>query len=626
MLNDDMTYLDAAYGIFDWLSRLQVKQGEIIADRTDYGVHLSLTHPVEGEITVATPIDVSKVFRCHGIGLNVTSEKEKEVILSVYDNGGIFDPIDANIPGEHYAASHYALLGAVLYREYEEKHILDCIKRAFGFHIRTCSDGYSLDNWGYHWDFKNYALLETYLLMNLDLSEEERLSWVRALKSWKQNKDNYLCNWTAMRAYASLLRSKTWHRWGDRWLYHRWTKAMLRSRQSNGCFDDDFRRSRPIQYHAFTLAMIHRILGVKFDEVLARYFLSGVSYLVKFIDPDGCYKTVGRGQEQIFGYGTALYVLEAARRLDRANADLYGVYAHSIWKHLLTYRKEDDHFPLVLNRRLDEERFGWYDYHHLTVYNAFLGAWLGLTHRLCADQPISGTLSSRSQPTGMTYLKDTQQIVYSNAHYYICLSAGLPDYLSEPGISPAHVWFRDIGWVYSCPGGASPRRFGKVHRIENIEKNLFAPIAYGSKDWYIPAGRPGVIFKCEDDSATLAFDYGIFEVTRTVRFEKEKIEFSDDLRFMRQVTLDELRLINFPVVIDKFKIDLDRRNEVRLLHRNGVIRLLLEVCEPKVEIFELGESIKTAKGMAQIVTLRIPEFAAIKGRNTRVRFSLQAIV
>ena len=122
--------------------------------------------------------------------------------------------------------------------------------------------------------------------------------------------------------------------------------------------------------------------------------IKGIDYFLRFVDPDGCFNYTGRGQEQIFGYASAIYVLEAALKVNPSKMKIYQTALNRIWEYFLSFFKPEGYFPLVLNSHADEERYGWYDYHHLTVYNGFTGVWLGLASLLNPTQSFKKKFNS----------------------------------------------------------------------------------------------------------------------------------------------------------------------------------------------------------------------------------------
>lgn len=90
---------------------------------------------------------------------------------------------------------------------------------------------------------------------------------------------------------------------------------------------------------------------------------------------------VGRGENQIFGYGALLHLLESAAVL--SGDDSLRVSAVRVFGYLLQFRREDGSFPLALNADESPEpwapdfsRPGWCDYNRYADYLPFLGVYL----------------------------------------------------------------------------------------------------------------------------------------------------------------------------------------------------------------------------------------------------------
>ena len=538
-----MDYIQQATEIFEWLSSFQIDQppiaGTLIGNRLTFNLQI----PGRGEVKVDMPLPEEKYFLCHGIGMKIFLKKNGNFVLDCYDDGGIFDEIDNSIPGTHYATTHFALLGAILFTIKQDDQILLRVKRAIKFHLRTLVDEYRFDSWYYHWDFKNYAFLETYYLLQNNLTDDEKNEWQRALKKTRENIDNRLTNWLAMRTYFVCLRYQLFKKFTDKVKYEIRKRNLFRARLSDGSFDDQKKVSRVIQYHIYTTALLHRIYQITKKVTIKNKFIEGVNYFLQFVDPEGGFNYLGRGQQQIFGYAAAIYALEAAKKVDPKNAVVYQYYLNRLNSCLYFY-KRDKHFPLVLNNRNDKEKFGWYDYHHLTVYNAFLGAWLGLTALL-----KTVTLNESKPNFPKIKVSIPSQVAFiRNENIFISIFGGLPEYLTEAGLTIQHLWFSDVGVFFSCPGGASKEKFGKTVDVENIERNCFAPIALTKKnELIIPALKRGKVNRVNKSSVLASLDYGPFFVERLINVKNEGAYITDVITVLKDDEYSEFRFINVPI-------------------------------------------------------------------------------
>jgi len=145
--------------------------------------------------------------------------------------------------------------------------------------------------------------------------------------------------------------------------------------------------TRSLQYHAFSsllVARLHALCGWPFllDWLERAALLSRRQTMA-----DGTALYLGRGQEQIFGYGSLLYVYEY---VDRLCPELgLGEVTDRVLGRLASFQRPDGSFPLVLRRReperpnatADECPAGWYGYNTLYDYLPLLGVCLSLLAR-----------------------------------------------------------------------------------------------------------------------------------------------------------------------------------------------------------------------------------------------------
>ena len=169
-----MDYLQIASDIYQWLNKYQINQSVVSGKVENSNLSFMIDHPVDGSIKIQKPISNEMYFRNRGIGFNVRSLNGNNVDILVYDYGGIYDPVDKLVPGDHYAATHYALLGAILYQSKQNDELLEDITRAATFFFNSKNEEYYFDNWYYHWDFHNYSMMETYHLLNVKFDADEK--------------------------------------------------------------------------------------------------------------------------------------------------------------------------------------------------------------------------------------------------------------------------------------------------------------------------------------------------------------------------------------------------------------------------------------------------------------------
>jgi hypothetical protein len=216
----------------------------------------------------------------------------------------------------------------------------------------------------YSWEFVVYAIQTAHKATGIHVPSG--LDCYRA-------KGTRMLNWFLLRTYNKVLCS----RFGAVDKLKLWIASKLYQDKS-GLILDEF-KTRSLQYHAFCLFILAELIDSGVDYLwLKQWFIRGVDFSVKQILCDGTSLYLGRGQEQIFGYGALIYVLEyyhsKIQVLDEETLD-------RVSKKLLSFQRDDGSFPLVLRQRDPELRCvsfsqdhpaGWYGYNTLYDYQPFL--------------------------------------------------------------------------------------------------------------------------------------------------------------------------------------------------------------------------------------------------------------
>lgn len=148
--------------------------------------------------------------------------------------------------------------------------------------------------------------------------------------------------------------------------------------KSTGLILDEF-QTRSLQYHTFCLFVLADLIEEDpKNSWLKQWFINGIEFSMSHILSDGTSLYIGRGQEQIFGYGALIYSLEYCHikihPLDEQKLN-------QVSRRLLSFQREDGSYPLVLRNREPEPRDarfsgkppgGWYGYNTLFDYQPFL--------------------------------------------------------------------------------------------------------------------------------------------------------------------------------------------------------------------------------------------------------------
>jgi hypothetical protein len=138
---------------------------------------------------------------------------------------------------------------------------------------------------------------------------------------------------------------------------------------------------RSLAYHAFCGALLADLWRHREWRWAGRAAVRAADAAAAFVLPNGDGLYIGRGQEQIFGYGALLYLLEFAAQAT-GRAALGGAAGRAL-QHLQGFQRTDGSFPLVLREgevpdpwKPDSSRPGWYTYNRYADYLPFLGCML----------------------------------------------------------------------------------------------------------------------------------------------------------------------------------------------------------------------------------------------------------
>lgn len=159
-----------------------------------------------------------------------------------------------------------------------------------------------------------------------------------------------------------------------------------------------------LQYHCFSLLLLQEIwqlTGWKFVQTAVQ---RGHQAMGRFILSNGDSLYIGRGQQQIFGYGSLLYFL--ATQANAGNQEAMA-QTNQVWQFVRQFQQTDGRFPLVLRTgengypkvidTHDPRWLGWYRYNNLFDYLPFLGVQLARAAQLVANiNPSAAAPTTRS--------------------------------------------------------------------------------------------------------------------------------------------------------------------------------------------------------------------------------------
>lgn len=217
----------------------------------------------------------------------------------------------------------------------------------------------------YPWEFIVFALKESYSLNGKRILHPG---------SKLRKKGTPVLNWRILHIYNKIQFEKT------NFFDEIYLRFLIKTHQrKNGLLMDEY-LTRSLQYHNFSLFLLLKIYEKKRNYKWLRDKITlATEYSLKHIFSDGTSQYIGRGQEQIFGYGSLIAALKIFQEIFKKDLD------SSIYKLLnkvLKFQKENGFIPLVLrsnNPEKDNESFsstskpsGWYSYNSSFDYLPFL--------------------------------------------------------------------------------------------------------------------------------------------------------------------------------------------------------------------------------------------------------------
>jgi hypothetical protein len=254
---------------------------------------------------------------------------------------------------------HYGVAASLWLWSHFGAEFSGCAERAVGRLAASPPDS--------HGEFNAYALL----------SSRERLGSDRIAPLLRGVRfgGRHSANWMLLRAVcragsgspASVLRAKLEAR-----------AALLRYMRCG--FIADRPGVRSFAYHAFSGALLADLWRETRWRWAGLAAARAARFIAPFVLPNGDALYIGRGQEQIFGHGALLYLLEAAAQMTGEEA--LEAAAARAFGHLMSFQRPDGSFPLVLNDDEPPEpwawepRPGWYSYNRYADYLPFLGCML----------------------------------------------------------------------------------------------------------------------------------------------------------------------------------------------------------------------------------------------------------
>lgn len=237
----------------------------------------------------------------------------------------------------------------------------------------------------FSWEFNNYALLE---LKNKGFILEKDL-----IKSLNFKKGTKVTNWELLRILNDIKSKNSYSQRNKIKLNFLLNKIFT----ENGFIHDEInfrKKTYSFQYYFFSLALLLDLYIITKEKKILTKFLKAINFILNTLPENNYFIFLGRGQEQIFGYASLIYILNGAYFLTNRNKEILEKLYAVVTK-LKKYQRNDGSFPLVLSEIEHREStnasiklYGWYLYNTIYDYIPFLGAFLCKTLNFSTKESV----------------------------------------------------------------------------------------------------------------------------------------------------------------------------------------------------------------------------------------------
>lgn len=530
------------------------------------------------------------------VNLNCLIEKLNQYLIDNITEKGF---IGRSFYGEAFYATALAL--------YDEKKYYNTIKNL----IKITNQKNRLDNSTKHWEFNNYALL--YLIKKCPMYSE----YVEKNLVYGKTKST---NWILLRSLCKLYQNNQGGLEDG--------KDILRKRQLDSGLILDAVNVSSFQYHCFSATILYEIYEETKDSEVYNRLLKAIEFISEFTLMDGDTLYIGRGQEQIFGYGSLVFLYEIAYRLTEKRE--YQILQNKVFQYLEKYTMGQS-IPLVLRdaEQVSEdtmeinsvEHLGWYSYNNYFDYVPFLLFFLVKTSILKEmNKNIHSDMEENLKPT---VFQDENFLRYSTNKYDAILAC-------FPGINSN---YQLLPYIVSSNKNITPCFGGETSWGCNLYKDSSIPLPYfevynnfslffcskkrllnnlkrikhfklPKRTYYIWENDLVKIEKISKNVFVLQSRNTFIDFSRQIVFEGKKIRVKDELKFKQTKRLKLLSVLNIPGYVFQKICDnkwlIGNNWSVELIDAENVNKKLLSnsYCAKGrlIQLVDSFENIKVQKG------------------------------
>lgn len=375
---------------------------------------------------------------------DILEQMKEQVKLSIdfallnVKEGEYIDPVASSEIHAHYGHSHLAfglLFSGATFNNKEHLKIGKVLLRR----IIENWDDWSKDR-DFHHDFNNFALA-----LCLDYLEKDSNLFrdVERILLKSSDSSHYTINWLPMRVFVNNQRNKT----SPKSRYERINKSLLGKIYSaingDGGIEDLLPNnvSYNLQYNVSTLALLQFLnINTEQEKDLSKEMM----FLISKRLPDHDINYMGRGSNQLFGWGPWIYLLASSQEIDLLKQSISFVQDQ--------FSFEGELQSVFLDTHGRASNLHW-DYHHPSVYLAHFIMWSCLA--------VKDYGKSTIDTSAVNVIKDETGLkkVVRDGSGYVTFT-GRKKYLAEQGPSICALFFAEIGTFFKGSMGPWPGQFG----------------------------------------------------------------------------------------------------------------------------------------------------------------------
>lgn len=290
----------------------------------------------------------------------------------------------------------------------------------------------------FHWEFNNYALL---------MLKKSNRKYDKYVDKKMTFKGTQCTNWTLLRCVSKAMN-------GEKRAYLEALKKIRKNQMETGLIKDQENVSS-FQYHCFSASLLYDLYVETGVEEFKERFFQAVDFIKIFTLQNGMTNYIGRGQEQLFGYGVLIYIYEIAFLISKK--EQYLLLQHKVMQYIMKCKVKLGYWPLTINMTEqdsnqlldinDARHLGWYQYNNYYDYLPFMAYYLVRTLKIKRNY----SYNYNDVGDNRRYVQCGEKYFRFRNQYYDAVIACEAGYWTNCNLFPLIVYNGEI--VTPCNGG-----------------------------------------------------------------------------------------------------------------------------------------------------------------------------